>query len=312
MWSGARRPPDWLATLSIIALVAVVAAGMAATVGRTILFTPEKAVSAYFSALAAHDATGLPEAGRADLVAGADYVAPSGAEILASRRTGDAADVDVSFALDGQRWAATVRAHRLQWWGPWRVDGLITGLDVLWPAGVDLAATIGGRTVDDGARLHPGVYTVALAENDTYTAPPARLLVTGTTASVPVAMFLSPRPELTRRLQTLINGYLADCVARAPTSSTIVADCPLRLSGIGAPSPENVSWTLTAPPVVSLVISSAAPLEVLTSAPGSATVTYTQGRATKAATVPITIGGWAELDAGRLIWHRDNLTAIGE
>lgn len=314
VWTSGRRVPRWAAMSGLTGLVLVIAAGLIVHAGRGIVFTPEQAAADFFAALQAKDTSLRIDGARVDLIGGG-YEAPGEVVVEQTRSvSADAAIVAVSYLVGGERWGVEVPVSRTRYWGPWTVAAPSTELELVWPRGSEgLEATVDGAAVGSGSRLLPGVYTLGIADHETLeAAEPFRLVVSGTEAGVTVAPPVQPRTELQPRLTQLITSYLDDCVVAAPDDSTVVAGCPLRVSGLGLPFPEDVMWEITAYPVVSLAIGELEPLEVVTSTPGTATVSYLQGDDREEAAVPIEIGGWAGLEDGRLVWHRNNLDVVTE
>lgn len=314
VWTSARRVPRGWALGGLTLLVCVIAAGATVHVGRGLWFVPEDAVLAFFAALESREAADLPPVARSDLLRGA-YEAPADPVIEQVAHTGaGAAKVTVSYTLAGQVWQTQVSVSRTRYWGAWTVAAPVSELSVTWPRGSEgLSATIEGTTVGDQVELLPGVYTLGVAEHATLEAvAPVRVLVSGTEPSITAMPAVRPRADLIPRLTALTTSYLDTCVTAASADATSVPGCPLRIPGLGLPWPEDVSWTIESYPVVALAIGELQPLEVVTTTLGVAVVSYRQGDARRSEKVVIDLGGWVELEAGRMVWHRNNLDETGE
>lgn len=315
VWTSGVHVPRWVAGTGLIGLVLVVASGMFVYVARGMLFTPEAAVADFFTELSARHVGELPRSGiRTDLVTGANYVPPANPVVESVRRIdADHAFVTVGFDLAGEWRHIEVSAVRAQFWGPWTVAPPTGRVVITWPHDIeDLTATINGTALEPGHDLLPGLYTVGAGEHAAFESTGAvSLVVTGDGSDITVAPPIRPRLDLVPRLSALVNGYLDDCAAGADDEATFVPGCPLRLE-VGLPWPENISWRIDAYPRLSLTIGASHPLEVDTIAPGRATATFEQDGDGESRSIEINAGGWIELEAGRMIWHRDNLAHIGE
>ncbi|GIG69332.1 hypothetical protein [Phytomonospora endophytica] len=313
IWTSGVHLPRWVANTGLIALALLVASGMFVHAARGILFTPDAAATAFFTALAERD-TAPANGIRTDLITDDTYQPPADPTVETVHPiTPDLALVVVGFDLAGTRWRTELTAARTHFWGPWTITPPSSRVTITWPPHTTgLLATVNGTALQAGERLLPGVYTVGTAEHDTFTAAgEVPLVVSGTAESVTVAPPITPRTDLAPRLSTLVDTYLDDCAAGAGDEATVVPGCPLRLEA-GLPWPEHISWRIDAYPELALTIGELKALEVTTLTPGRATATFEQDGEAKTHSIALSPGGWVELTAGRMVWHRDNLAYVSE
>jgi ribosomal protein L40E len=314
LWAQVRRIRRrwWL-----IAVVVIVAAGatITFTVDR-VVYPPDRAVRAFFAALAAHDAVTAGQlAGCSDapLCSGtaltSGYTAPAQLQIgavssgpatdLTRRPDESVAYMHVRYQLAGQPVDAVIELARDSTGTarPWHILGGGYGyLDVVSTttsraqvAGVSVPAVTAASSLGAQQAL-PGVYTVTAATTDPlFGATPQQVSIIGqlgTTAPAEVDLVVGIRPTVLATVQHQVDASMDRCAAGA--TDVLAIGCPFELTDTQVPyyPGDDVVWKITKYPQVKLELSAdpdsdGGPIVVHTATAGVVVATWPGGSLTE-------------------------------
>lgn len=225
------------------------------------------------------------------------------------------ARVTVSYRLGGEEFTAELGAVREEggWFRPWSLNPGLLQTNIIPSASIDGAFQLAGivteelGTVPDGlydAEVSwlalPGVYTVAAQGNALYVAAEERVTVplgAEETASASATL----RPEAVEGVTAAVHSHIDEC---AEAGGAPAPECGFREdSGWLSLIRGTPQWEVTAYPTVEVTASygdSEWPLEVRTTAPGSATVTYeTSAGGERTITAEVHANGYADVEGGQ-------------
>jgi hypothetical protein len=229
-------------------------------VGAT-FFTPQRAVTGFFDALAARDARAAlsyldPAETRSVLLTDEvlkheGYRPPENISVGEVRAEGDRRSVPVGFELGGKSYSLQVIARRteartLGVFRGWVIEGGLLRLAVS-PEGLHVTVNgVAAETVGPLA-VFPGQYSVGIVDNPLFQAKEAVATVTGreAVARLSPALKESARPEIER----LVRSYLDGC---ARSDELKPQGCPFAVSA--STSVTRIKWAITLyPPLVYFV-----------------------------------------------------------
>jgi hypothetical protein len=278
-------------------------------------FTPQRAVTGYFDALAARDARAAlshlePRQNEPVLLTDAvlkheGYRPPENITVGEVAGEGDRRVVPVGFELAGESFRLQVVAHRTETrtmgvFRGWVVEGGLFTLAVT-PAGLPLA--VNGVALPDGfagqPAVFPGQYRVGVADNPLYQAPEATATVTGQGGA---AVRLSPtlkepvRAEIDAQVRSYVDGCARSTELKPPR-------CPFAATTTTtAATVTGVKWAITTQPTLAMSLNAEkGVVNVTTMREGRADVTGTAADgAAFARTVGFRVTGTAALANGKV------------
>ncbi|NYH55293.1 hypothetical protein HNR06_004882 [Nocardiopsis arvandica] len=247
----------------------------------------------------------------------------------------EAATVGIAYRIGDTDHTAYVYVQREStgWIRSWEIMDLGTLLGELVVTSSHLdhvvvaGATVQTTNADTTAGLPalPGTYTLTTpdeeGEEELFTAGislgEVTVLGPDTTARTEAAIDpadLQIRDGLLDEVTEQVTDFLEECVTAADAADTLSpADCPMRVDRSVYRTAREVTWTLTEQPDIALVPATeaglhGAPLEVETTTPGTAEVTwtyaYTDDEDPEETTVDITAAGTVRLDPdGTALWR---------
>lgn len=271
-------------------------------------FTPQRAVTGYFDALAARDARLAlsyldPLEADGPLLTDAvlrheGYRPPENIAVGEVPAEGDRRLVPVSFEFDGQPHRLTVFARRaedrtLGVFRGWVIEGGLLTLRVNATGGVP--PVINGVAVPENVAVFPGRYRMGLAANPLLQAPEITITAAGQSGAGRLVPSLkdSARPEI----EASVRSYVDDC---ARSDSLRPPGCPFSVTS--ATPVSGVRWTIATYPTLTLSVDPATgAVNVTTAREGRAEVTGTSSGGTAfARTDSFRITGTAALLDGKV------------
>ncbi|MBK4347295.1 hypothetical protein [Lacisediminihabitans changchengi] len=296
--SPERRRRAIIIGSSVGGVVAVVVlAAVAISVVNATVFSPQRQVEAYLSALEsghAKDALALGhvdvgEAGLellTDRALAATSTRITGHTALSGTITGDNAYVSTRAEQSGTSIPVSYSLHRTgkTWlfFDTWALNPVeLPTLDIVVPQGAE-KVTVNGVSVPveaarkdgEGTRLavFPGRYSVQMGGDTTWVtaAPQKKLITPASVAGESVELTLEPTAAFHKEIDSQMGTFLAGCVASHEIEPS---GCPFRYYSYGDTS--NVVWSLKSPPAYSLIQDFNGGWAIETKEAGEADVTYT-------------------------------------
>ncbi len=291
-------------------VIAVIAACAGATMVDRVVFPPDRAVRAFFDALAAKDTAAIRSLGGCrsgplcdDKALDSGYVPPARLQIgdvrfganaegqLARLPRRTSAAVSVRYEVGGTGFDDVLTLRRAGWFEGWRLSSvpgwqlIVDGAQI--PQVRVAAATVTARP-EDQLGLNPavakvwalpGAYTVAVASDVLYTAEPVTVTVGGATRETTVRLEARLRDDLTADVNRQVTARVDACAAQATltpdTDNTLLSghDCPFSATSRYTIL-RNITWRITRYPRVELTAGAARTLAVRTVGDGEAVLSY--------------------------------------